>query len=233
MLRALSLLLLLLATGVASATERVQVPLESLSLPQLEQHLTEIDSELAQLARFNLRGGAGSLGYHTRNHPEPEGKESIRIELGAEFAVDEVVLVPYLFRDSETGLRAGGFPIAFRILAGTAEATKVVAAFSGEDHLLLRIAPLVVRFELVKASWIAIEVTSLSQTPDVKDQHTLQLSEIMVFSGMENVALPPPQAFTKSKSRWKERYLTDGFTPYLMDAAQGTPSHGTGNLANL
>lgn len=138
MLRALSLLLLLLATGVASATERVQVPLESLSLPQLEQHLTEIDSELAQLARFNLRGGAGSLGYHTRNHPEPEGKESIRIELGAEFAVDEVVLVPYLFRDSETGLRAGGFPIAFRILAGTAEATKVVAAFSGEDHLLLR-----------------------------------------------------------------------------------------------
>ena len=220
----LSLLLLLLFIGVASAVEPVQVPLESLSLPQLEQDLTEIDSELEQLASFTPRGGVGALGFRTRIHTEPESKETIRIELGEEVAVDEVVLVPCLFRDSKSGLRSEGFPIAFRILAGTAHATKVVATFSAEDHLLPRIAPLAVRFEPIKASWIAIEVTGLSQTPDVKDQHTLQLSEIMVFSGMENVALPPPQAFTISKSPWRERFLTDGFTPFLMDAAQGSPS---------
>ena len=90
---------------------------EALSLSQLEQQLTEIDAELEQLANFTVRGGAGSLGYHSKTQPQPDSTESIPIELGEAFAVDKVVLVPALYRDADSGLHSRGFPSAFRILA--------------------------------------------------------------------------------------------------------------------
>ena len=150
----------ILMASVLSAPS-ANAELEERSLPQLEQHLAEIDSELEQLASFTVRGGTGSLGYRSETHPQPDTKESIRMELDKAITVDAVVLVPVLERDAETGLRSRGFPIAFRILAGTAHTSNVVASFSAEDQLLPRIAPLVVPFQPVKASWVEIEATTL------------------------------------------------------------------------
>ena len=42
--------------------EAEEYPIESLSLAQLEQRRTEIDSELSQLSRLSLRSGVGSRG---------------------------------------------------------------------------------------------------------------------------------------------------------------------------
>ena len=116
-----------------------------------------------------MRGGTGSVGYRSKSHPQPDSTARIRIELGEEVAIDAVVLVPVLYRDAATGLGSGGFPVAFRILAGTAHTTHVMASFSAEDHLLPRIAPLAVPFQPVKASWVEIEATSLSSAPNVHD----------------------------------------------------------------
>ena len=220
----LCVLWLLLVGIFPAAAEPVKAALESLSLPQLEQRLADIDSELEQLARFTPRGGVGSLGYRSETHEEPNTKESIRIELDEETTVDEVVLVPTLYRNSEMGLRSGGFPVDFRILVGTDDSSKVVASFSEKDHLLPRIAPLAVSFEPTVASWITIEATDLSPAPNSTTEHTLQLSEILVFSGMENVALPLQRAVTPNKGPKQIRNLTDGFTPFLMNAAQGSSS---------
>ena len=225
--------LLLMAVGSAGAAELPTSgapAFKDCSLPELQQRLAAIDAELGQLASFTVRGGAGSLGYRSITHPQPDHTERIRIELGKEVAIDEVVLVPILYRDAETDLQSAGFPVAFRILAGTEHTTHVVASFSAEDQLLPRIGPLAVPFQPVKASWVAIEATSLSLAPDKIDLYTLELSEIMVFSGMENVALPlqrslpaPPVASSPNKPR-HQQFLTDGFTPFLMNGAQGSSS---------
>ncbi|MGB6219943.1 sensor histidine kinase [Haloferula sp.] len=58
--------------------------------------------------------------------------------------------------------------------------------------------------------------------------YTLQLSEILVFSGEENIALRQPVDVSSTKATsgpgWNKKFLVDGFVPYLMDAASGEQS---------
>lgn len=200
--------------------------IEDLPLPQLEQRLRTIDSELEQLASYSLRSGVGPVGYQSHSHRQPDNKEWIRIELGEEHTIDQVVLVPTIWRDAKTGLQAEGFPLAFRILAGTPHTTNVVATFTAENHLLPRIAPLVVSSLPFNASWLGVEATTLS--PRGWDhQYVLGLSEILALSGMENVALQKPVAVSsayRGDEARHERFLVDGFVPYLLDAAEGPSS---------
>ena len=224
-----SILQNILVAGVLSVPP-ANAQLEALSLSQLEQHLTEIDAELGQLASFTVRGGTGSVGYYSSTHRDPDAKESIRVELAKESTIEEVVLVPVLFRHAKTGLQSTGFPVAFRVLVGTGQTTHEVASFSEEDQLLPRIAPLTISFPPVKASWVSIEASTLSSTLDSDRVYRLELSEIMVFSGKENVALPlqKSEGTKRSVKNHKEsraiRFLTDGFSPYLMDAGDGESS---------
>ena len=224
-----SILQNILVAGVLSVPP-ANAQLEALSLSQLEQHLTEIDAELGQLASFTVRGGTGSVGYYSSTHRDPDAKESIRVELAKESTIDEVVLVPVLFRHAKTGLQSTSFPVAFRVLVGTGQTTHEVASFSEEDQLLPRIAPLTISFPPVKASWVSIEASTLSSMLDSDSVYRLELSEIMVFSGKENVALPLQKSegtkrSVKNHKRPREtRLLTDGFSPYLMDAGDGESS---------
>ena len=224
-----SILQNILVAGVLSVPP-ANAQLEALSLSQLEQQLTEIDAELGQLASFTVRGGTGSVGYYSSTHRDPDAKESIRVELAKESSIEEVVLVPVLFRHAKTGLQSTSFPVAFRVLVGTGQTTHEVASFSEEDQLLPRIAPLTISFPPVKASWVSIETSTLSSMLDSDRVYRLELSEIMVFSGKENVALPlqKSEGTKRSVKNHKEsraiRFLTDGFSPYLMDAGDGESS---------
>ncbi|MDF7824764.1 hypothetical protein P4B35_12135 [Pontiellaceae bacterium B12227] len=198
--------------------------LSALRLSELEQRLDDIDSELGQLAGYTLRGGTGALGMRTRAHASPDVTEWIRIELGEEVLVDQIVLQPALWRNSRTGLVAEGFPPAFRVIAGNDHSQQVVATRTPADELLPRIAPLAVDFPPVMASWIEINVSPLSAMISGK-RYLLQLAEIMVFSGLENVALHKPvQASSRGGASSGPVFLTDGHGPYLMDAAQGARS---------
>ncbi|CAA6677746.1 MULTISPECIES: ATP-binding protein [unclassified Lentimonas] len=217
----------LLLAGILTATANTGEPgirLDELSLTELEQRLIDIDAELEQLSSYTLRSGAGAVGYRSGSHEEPSAAEWIRIELGEAITVDQIVLVPTLYRDPDTGLRSEGFPSAFRIIAGTSDTSNVVATFSAEDELLPRIAPLAVSFKPITASWIRIEATALTRYISSR-KYLLQLSEILVFSGMENVALHKPVITPKPTKAPNgprhERNLTDGATPFLMDAPQG------------
>ncbi len=202
----------------------------ALALNQLEKMLAEIDTELEQLAAYNFRSGIGSVGYQSKTHKQPLAKEWIRIELGRELPVDQIVLVPTIGGDSKKGFQAKAFPVNFRILAGSGQTTNVVAAFTEEDGLLPRIAPLVVSCDSINASWVGVEATKLSLR-GVGIGYGLELSEVMVFSGLDNVALGRPVSVSSSKQVFKarnERFLTDGFVPYMMDSANGTGSSSVG-----
>ncbi|MFC5051821.1 sensor histidine kinase [Rubritalea spongiae] len=201
-----------------------QRELEKMSIHGLEQRLVEIDSELKELASYTLRADTGAVGYRSGHHKNQHSLVTLHIDLEKEALIDEVVLVPCLWRESEVGLLAEGFPLAFSIYAGTEEGETLVASRSTDDMLLPRIAPLAVHFPSIKASWIRIEATILSERIN-GGAYMLQLSEVMVFSGRNNVALGQNVRASETKSAFlSPKLLTDGFTPYLMDAAQGERS---------
>ena len=227
--RALAILLLTGVTLGAATPVDTEYKTHGLSMSDLKQRLATLDDELNQLASLSLLSGIGSVGYRSQAHMSPTVTESIQIDFGSEAPIDQIVLVPTLWRDTKTGFRADGFPREFRILAGTAGDTvgKVVASYGSSTRLLPRIAPLVVPCPGTVASWVRVETVEMS--PRAWDgKYIFQLSEILVFNGEENIALRSPVHTSSSDEigapGWDKRYLVDGFVPYLMDAAEGEQS---------
>lgn len=230
----LTLLLAGLVAKVSAAS-----PLENVSLGELEQRRQAIDGQLAQLANYNLGGGIGAIGFRSRAYETGHQSEWIEIDLGDAVPLDEVLLVPAIRRDGINGFQADGFPQAFRLRAGTSEdrTGKIVAEFTSRDGLLPRIAPLVIPCHGVIASWIRLETTLLSLR-EFDTKYVLQLSEILAFSGQENVALHKPVrslGYLRSypAQGWSDTAVVDGFLPYLMAAAHGKKSVAFLNYSTL
>ncbi|MBI4624242.1 MAG: ATP-binding protein [Verrucomicrobia bacterium] len=212
------------------ATLAVAAPLGKLSLSSLEQRLQEIDGQLAQLANYNLGGGIGAIGSRSSGYETAHQAEWIEIELGDAVPLDQVLLVPAIRRDGINGFQADGFPQAFRLLAGTSKdrTGKVVAEFTRRDGLLPRIAPVVILCHGVIVSWIRIEAKILSRR-EFDSKYVFQFSEVLAFSGEENVALHKPVKYPAHHERnsapgWPDSAMVDGFLPYLMAAASGKKS---------
>jgi signal transduction histidine kinase len=220
------MLILLCMAGLLPNTP-VVVRAKKPSISELENRLAEINSELRGLASFSMRSGVGTVGFRSMDYTDPRHTEWIQVELGETTAIDQIVLVPAIWRDTKKGFQADGFPIEFKLITGTDQSTNVIASFDTTDHLLPRIAPVAVSFPALSASWVRVEASLLS--PRAWDgRHLFQLSEILIFNGAENVALRQPVTVSSTGpgqglARKKES-LVDGFVPYLMDAAQGEQS---------
>jgi signal transduction histidine kinase len=200
-------------------------PWPNSDMSELERRLDAIDSRLAALAHFTMQTGVGAIGYRSADHDAAGHGEWVRIDLGKTQPVDAVVIVPTIYRRFDSQLQADGFPEAFRVLAGTgddAEGTEI-ASFTASDRLLPRVAPVVIPCR-VEASWVRVEARSLSARA-WDGRYVLQLSEVLVFNGEENVAIGRPVSASSSvasdRAARHERFLVDGFVPYLMDAAGG------------
>ena len=223
---------LLLLAGIvlgASKPADTETRIHALSLSDLKQRLVDVDYELNQLASLSLLSGVGSVGYRSQPHASPTDTEWVQIDLGNEVPIDEIVLVPTLWRDTKTGFRADGFPREFKITAGTGgdPAGTVVASYGSSSGLLPRIAPLTVSCPGTIASWVRVETIVMS--PRAWDgKYIFQLSELLVFSGEDNIALRCPMKTSSPDNfggpGWDTSYLVDGFVPYIMDAAEGAQS---------
>ena len=203
-------------------------PLSELSLEQLEQRLSDIDRQLDQLAHFSLRSGAGSIGYRSDTHDSAEQQEWIQIDLGKNTPIDQIVLVPSLWRNSKSGITADGFPAAFKVITGSAmdNAGTIVASFDHKDNFLPRIAPLTIDCNTT-ASWVRVEASELTARK-FDQRYNLELAEILVFNKDENVALHrqvsiSPEGSNEDGAR-RRQFLVDGFTPFFMDSGQGEQS---------
>ncbi|NNM28643.1 MAG: ATP-binding protein [Akkermansiaceae bacterium] len=205
------------------------------SIAELEHRLALIDVELRELAHTSLNSGVGPIGYRSLHHGDPDHAEWVEVDLGAEGPIDEVVLVPTLWRSTARGFVSDAFPAAFRIVAGTADdrAGTVVAEFPDTSSLLPRVGPLVVPVVGTVASWVRIEATRLS--PRAFDgSYIFQLSELLVFAGEENRALRRPVTHSGNPVEvraWSARCLVDGILPYVMNAAEGEQSRGFLSMA--
>lgn len=204
----------------------------------LELTIKQIDAELSQLAEYSLRSGVGPVGYRSTAHSNPNSQEWIQIDLEKQTEIDQIVLVPTIWRDRKSGLQADGFPIEFQIVAGNASDSKgqIIASFDASDINLPRIAPLLIPISPIAASWVRLEASMLS--PRIWDGlHVLQLSEILIFSGEENVALHQPvktpngtQTNTSARS---SAHLVDGFVPYVMDGPRADNSLAFASSAGI
>ena len=202
--------------------------LSALDTSQLEERLAAIDAQLENLASFSLRGGIGSIGY--RSYWD-SATQWIEIELDQAYPIHQIILTPCLSRHPTEGFRPDAFPRELRVLAGTsADRTgSVIAHYRESDGHAQGIEPLILPVSGSIASWIRIEATDLS-VRNFDDHKVLQLSEVLIFSGSENVALQRPVKCSSSDERgltgaWHKRFLVDGFMPYLMDSATGTSSN--------
>ncbi|MFG0256192.1 MAG: histidine kinase [Rhodopirellula sp. JB053] len=232
---------LVVCTGMFAFTvakESVQSPQWScFSLASLEQRLLEIDEKLLTLPSLSLRGGAGAIGFRSVSYSDAANRIWVEIQLDSVELIDRVVLVPTIWRDAKQGFVADGFPREFEIrvgMRGDPDGT-VVARFDRDDSILPRLAPLVADLpNPIAGEWIRIDASLLS--PRVWDgRFDFQLSEVMVFSGEENVALHQDvvvsqDAYETVRSLQK-RFLVDGFLPYLMDAPEG--KHSIAYLCSL
>ncbi len=221
-------LFLLTATNLWSIQEKGEA-LSELSISQLEDRLEAINSELDGLSRYSLRSGIGAIGFRTPAQSTVDAKDWVEIDLGQETPIDEVVLVPTIWRDANKGFQADGFPRKFKILAGSEGNSEGVVIFDSDllDSPQPGIAPLCIPTPGASGSWIRLEANELSQRA-FDSKYVLHLAEFIVFHGEENIALNRPVT-TGSKSiegarAWNKRFLVDGFTPYLMDSSSGTKS---------
>lgn len=194
-------------------------------LADLEQRLEDIDSRLGTLAHFTMQTGAGAIGYRSVAHNTAAHKEWVQIDLGEPGPIDEIVIVPTIYRRFDSQLQADAFPEAFRVVAGTGKEADgtVIASFTADDRLLPRIGPVVIPCQ-VEASWVRVEATTLSARA-WDGKYVLQLSEILVFRGQDNIAFNRPVTASSSVNQEQAarhtRFLVDGFVPYLMDATAG------------
>lgn len=223
-------LLFLLLSAIGSAeklSERQDDEFDAMTVTQLESRLTGIDDQLQELSSYSLRGGTGAIGYRSFWEDDTQW---IEIKLDQTYAIDEVVLVPCLWRHPTRGFLADAFPRRIRVLGGTSPngIGTEIATYKQSQDVPKGIEPLVLTTKRTQASWIRIEATELTDRYWDK-QSVLQFAEIMVFSGSENVALHRAVTTSTSDHRgssgaWHERFLVDGFTPYLMDSARGSSS---------
>lgn len=199
------------------------------SFAAIESQLQEIADELATLAHPRLMTGVGPIGYRSRSHDTPDQHEWLEIDLEEDCAINAVIVVPALYHTPDSTLAADGFPEAFKVIAvaDQLQHETVLASFTASDGLLPRKAPLLIECLPTVASRIRLEATRL--TPRAWDgQHCLQLAEILVFCGAQNVALNRPVTTSSSDDNPEGArdapFVVDGFVPYLIDAQAGERS---------
>ena len=108
----------LLCGGLSWQTPCVEPNPKDLSLNELRTELKEIDAELATLARDSFLAGVGAIGYRSKSRDTPDSPEWIRVDWDEEVPINEVILVPSLWRSSSKGTTSDGFPVEFRVLRG-------------------------------------------------------------------------------------------------------------------
>lgn len=215
----------LTALLIAASASGASSSLDDRSMAELETELSELDAELDQLARHSLRSGSGSIGFRSQWYHAAEQSEWVRIEFEKEYPIDQIALVPALWRDYERGFQADGFPEAYRITIGSSDnpdGTLLGEFNSPRDSI--GIAPVVLSGKGISGSWILLETSRLSPRA-FDNRFVLQLSEIFVFSGDENIALQNRVTVSSVhpgvQTPWHPQYLVDGHTPFIMNSARG------------
>lgn len=192
-------------------------------LEGIRQRLGSIESELAALPEPRMAHTSSRRGFQSSQMGDGEPLW-VELTLGEEAMVDAVALIPFpVLRDDGQGT-CFGFPLHHRIEITDAAGRTHAVHQSSDDLPNPDGYPVLNRFTPVKALRVRITATKPWQRNELR---VFALSELMVFSGKQNVALQT--ACTASSSRqqplaWSVENLTDHITPLGLPILPGSPS---------
>ncbi len=166
-------------------------------------------------------------GFHSGFAPAADAARWIQVDLGAEYPIDGVVVVPATLGNE----MPYGFPQRFRIDVGTDSLMSEPETLfeSNETGMGPSVYPRYAQGRGVLARYVRFTALSLVPEPRQKKRFIFCLGELMVFSGGRNVALgavvlAPTSA--ESNPAWAVRHLVDGCH------AMGIPSVSASNISN-
>lgn len=203
----------LLSLALVTTTAQAGAPWSWLNakLTRLDDEHQWLHAELAQLPPMPAPQPHEHAGFHSGITAQPDAVRWIQIDLGAERALDAVVVIPAMLGAAE----AHGFPRRFRIDVSNdplfAESTTLLDQTHGDVEMPL--APWFVPALSVKARHVRFTATKLVPKPHLANQFIFCLGELLVFSGGRNVALHIPVLAPKSVETlptWSPKHVVDG-----------------------
>lgn len=195
-------------------------------LVRLEQERREVESRLEQGPLIPVLQNLPHAGFHSGFVPTRDAVRWVQVDLGAEYPVDTVFVIP-------TTLNGGayGFPERYRIEIGhdalLSEPELLVETDVEDPHSSL---PQAVDCGGRTARFVRFTALGLVPQPRLESRYIFCLGELLVFSGGRNVALNggvlAPNSVT-TRPTWAPSHLVDGMYA-LGIPSQATPSYSNG-----
>lgn len=180
-------------------------------LSSLDHREHELHAKLSKLPALPAPQPQEHAGFHSGLAPHADSVRWVQIDLGAEYSLDEVVVIPAMLGVAE----AYGFPRRFRIDASNdplfAESDTLLDQTSADA--LPSLAPWCVAAKNIQARHIRFTATKLAAQPHQTKRFIFCLGELLVFSHGRNVALHAQVLAPNSVETlptWSPRHLVDG-----------------------
>lgn len=171
----------------------------------------ELHTQLANLPALPAPQPQEHAGFHSGLAPHADSVRWVQIDLGAEYPLDSIVVIPAMLGVAE----AYGFPQRFRIDASNdplfAESDTLLDQTSADA--LPSLAPWCINTKGIKARHIRFTATKLAAQPHQTKRFIFCLGELLAFSQGRNVALQAQVLAPNSVETlptWSPRHLVDG-----------------------
>jgi signal transduction histidine kinase len=203
----------LLSLAFVATTAQAGAPWAWLNaeLGALETRQDQLRAELSALPPAPSPQPHEHAGFHSGFAPQADSIRWVQVDLGAERALNAVVVVPAMLGSVE----AYGFPLRFRIDASNdplfGDSTTLLDQTGADAAPSL--APWHIAANRVKARYVRFTATKLSAQPRLGKRFIFCLGELLVFSGGRNVALRAEVFAPNSVETlptWSPRHLVDG-----------------------
>jgi signal transduction histidine kinase len=180
-------------------------------LSSLDHRQHELHAQLAKLPALPAPQPQEHAGFHSGLAPHADSIRWVQIDLGAEYPLDAVVVIPAMLGVAESY----GFPKRFRIDASNDPLFAESDTLMDQTVLDVRpsLAPWHVATKGIKAQHIRFTATQLSPQPHQPNRFIFCLGELLVFSQGRNVALHANVLAPNSVETlptWSPRHLVDG-----------------------
>lgn len=178
----------------------------------LEEEIDFLQMRLKSLAPYSTQA-IEQAGYHSRPTGIANNPQWVQIDLGREYPLDSIALVPATVLLENTPVEGYAFPLRFRIhIARTPDFRdgSLIADFSTADQANPGRFPVQVHGINQPARFVRITVTRCAS---VNGQYFFALGELIAMSGMRNVAAWRPVTTSEPdysiEGRWSREYLVD------------------------
>lgn len=203
---------------------------------QIEDDRSFLETRLASLPPYSTQSKIRA-GFHSRFVATPNQVQWVQVDLGREYSISQVTLVPTAVQLENALVEGFGFPIRFRVqVSNDAEFrdADLVADLTSADYPNPGRYPVQFPALEMRGRYVRITVTRQSTS---SGRAFFALGELIVLAGNRNVAAWRPvqsSGSVEATTRWSQEYLVDevSILPLPMGFfGTGSASHSHGFLS--